>query len=96
MSLQVHVSKQSNIPDHCGAYALSDPKETDYQNICPHDHLEICDRCDLLASVPADKHSALEKMSDSNESSEVVEEMNFIEGQAKKNIGAWKHTSSAV
>ena len=68
MSLQVHVSKQSNIPDHCRSYALSDPKETDYQIICPHDHilhLEICDRCDLLASVLADIHGALEKMSDS-------------------------------
>ena len=90
MSLQVHVSKQSNIPDHCRAYALSDPKETDYQIICPHDHLEICDRCDVLASVLADIHGALEKMSDSNESSDVVEELNFIEGQAKQNIWAWK------
>ena len=90
MSLQVHVSKQSNIPDHCRAYALSDPKETDYQIICPHDHLEICDRCNVLASVLADIHGALEKMSDSNESSDVVEELNFIEGQAKQNIWAWK------
>ena len=90
MSLQVHVSKQSNIPDHCRAYALSDPKETDYQIICPHDHLEICDRCNVLASVLADIHGALEKMSDSNESSDVVEELNFIEGQAKQNIWPWK------
>ena len=84
----VHVSKQSNIPDHCRAYTLSDPKETDYQIICPHDHLEICDRCDILASVLADIHGALEKMSDSNESSDVVEELNVIEGQAKQNIWA--------
>ena len=90
MSLQVHVSKQSNIPDHCRAYALSDPKEKDYQIICPHDHLEICDRCDLLASVLADIHDALENMSDSNGSSDVVEELNFIEGQARQNIWAWK------
>ena len=90
MSLQVHVSKQSNIPDHWRAYALSDPKEKDYQIICPHDHLEICDRCDLLALVLADIHGTFEKMSDSNGSSDVVEEFNFIEGQAKQNIWAWK------
>ena len=90
MSLQVHVSKQSNIPDHCRAYSLSDPKEKDYQIICPHDHLEICDRCDSLASVLADIHHAPEKMSDSNGSSDVVEELNFIEGQAKQNIWVWK------
>ena len=69
---------------------MSDPKETDYQIICPHDHLEICDHCDVLASVLADIHGALEKMSDSNESSDVVEELNFIEGQAKQNIWGWK------
>ena len=76
--------------DHCRAYALSDPKEKDYQIICPHDHLEICDRCDLLASVVTAIHGALEKMSDSNGSSDVAEELNFIEGQARQNIWAWK------
>ena len=90
MSLQVHVSKQSNIPDHCRAYALSDPRDKDYQIICPHDHLETCDRCYLVSSVLAEIHDAIEKMSDSNVSSDVVEEVNFIEGQAKQNIWAWK------
>ena len=90
MSLQVHVSKQSNIPDHCRAYALSDPRDKDYQIICPNDHLETCDRCYLVSSVLAEIHDAIEKMSDSNVSSDVVEEVNFIEGQAKQNIWAWK------
>ena len=90
MSLQVHVSKQSNIPDHCRAYALSDPRDKDYQIICTRDHLETCDRCYLLSSVLAEIHDAIEKMSDSNVSSDVVEEVNFIEGQAKQNIWAWK------
>lgn len=89
MSLQVNVSKQSNIPDHCRAYALSDPRDKDYQIICTHDHLETCDRCYLLSSVLAEIH-AIEKMSDSNVSSDVVEEVNFIEGQAKQHIWAWK------
>ena len=81
MSLQVHVSKQFNISDHCRAYALSEPKENDYQIISPN-HLEICDRCDLIASVLANIPGALEKMSDSNESSVVIEELNVIEGQS--------------
>ena len=90
MSLKVHVSKQSNIPDHCRAYALSDPRDKDYQIICPHDHLEICDRCYLFSSVLAEIHDAIEKISDSNVSSDVIEEVNFIEGQAKQSIWAWK------
>ena len=86
----MHVSKQSNIPDHCRAYALSDPNDKDYQMICPHDHLDTCDRCELLSSVLADIHDALEKMFDSNVSRDVIEELVFIEGQAKQNILAWK------
>ena len=88
--MQVHVSKQSNIPDHCRAYALSDPKDKDYQMTCPHDHLENCDRCELLASVLADIHDALEKMSNGNVSRDVIEELTFIKGQAKQNILVWK------
>lgn len=86
----MHVSKQTSIPDHCRAYALSDPKDKDYQMTCPHDHLDTCDRCELLASVVADIHDALEKMSDSNVSHDVIEVLVFIEGQAKQNILAWK------
>ena len=55
-----------------------------------HDHLETCDRCELLASVLADVHDALEKVSNSNVSRDVIEELAFIEGQAKQNILAWK------
>ena len=80
--------KQSNIPDHCRAYALSDPKDKDYQMTSPHDHLKICDRCELLSSVLADIHD--EKMSDSNVSRDVIEELSLIQGQAKQNNLAWK------
>ena len=89
MSLHVHVLMQFNIPDHCRACALSDPKDKDYQIICPHDHLDTCDRCELLASVLADIHGALETF-DSNMSRDVIEEMVFNEGQAEQNILAWK------
>ena len=89
MSLHVHVLMQFNIPDHCRACAQSDPKDKDYQIICPHDHLDTCDRCELLASVLADLHGALETF-DSNMSCDVIEEMVFNEGQAEQNILAWK------
>ena len=69
---------------------MSDPKDKDYQVICGHDHLETCDRCSSLASVLADIHEALEKMSDSNMSRDVIDELTFNEGQAKQNILAWK------
>ena len=89
MSLHVHVLMQFNIPDHRRACALSDPKDKDYQIICPHDHLDTCDRCELLASVLADIHGALETF-DTIMSRDVIEEMVFNEGQAEQNILAWK------
>ena len=89
MSLHVHVLMQFNVPDYCRACALSDPKDKDYQIIYPHDHLDNCDRCELLASVLADIHGALETF-DSNMSRDVIEEMVFNEGQAEQNILAWK------
>ena len=41
---------------------------------CPYNHLQTCDRCELLALVLADIHYALEEMSDSNLSCDVIEE----------------------
>ena len=85
----MHVSKQSKIPDHCRAYALSDPKEMDYQRICPRDNLDTCDRCELLGPVLTDIHDALESFH-SNMSRDLMEEMVFNQGQAEQNILAWK------
>ena len=73
----MHVSKQSSIPDHCRAYALSDPNDKDYQMICPHDHLDTCDRCELLSSVLAGIQDALEKMFDSNVSRDVISKISW-------------------
>ena len=71
----MQVSKQSNIPDHCRAYALSDPKDKDYQMTSPQDHLDTCDRCELLVLVLADIFDALEKMSDGNVSRDVTRQL---------------------
>ena len=88
--MQVHVATESNIPDHCRAYALSDPNDKDFQSICAHDHLESCDRCELLASVLDDIGQAVQKMSSSNIGSDIIEELTFVEIQAKQHILAWK------
>ena len=64
--------------------------------ICPHDHLDTCDRCEVLASVLADIHDALEKMFDSNMSRDVIEELVFIASQAKQLLWHGEHTYSDV
>ena len=81
--MQVHVAKESNIPDHCRTYALSDPNDKDSQSICAHDQLENFDRCELLASVLDDIGQAVQKMPGSNIRRDINEELTFVEIQAK-------------
>ncbi|KAK3712196.1 hypothetical protein QZH41_018426 [Actinostola sp. cb2023] len=87
---KVHVSKQSTVPDHCPAYALSDPKDKDFQSVCAHNHLDTCDRCASLTSVLDEIGSALQEMSNNNVATDIKEELTFLSAQAKKNIIAWK------
>ena len=60
---QVHVVEQFNSPDH--------PNEKDVQSIYAHDHLESCDRCELIASFLDDIGKAVQKMPSSNIGSDI-------------------------
>ena len=77
----------SSVPDHCRAYALSDPGDQDYLLDCDHDHEDRCDRCSQLASVVAEIKETLEV---SNCSNDTKDELNFVIVQSKQNINAWK------
>ena len=57
--LLVHVSQSSLVPDHCRAFALSDPKDPEYQACRDHDHNEVCDRCNLLTETLLDIEAGL-------------------------------------
>ncbi|RMX51864.1 hypothetical protein pdam_00018464 [Pocillopora damicornis] len=48
---KVHVALESTIPDHCRAFALSDPANSFYQTPCNHEHKVACDRCSSLCQV---------------------------------------------
>lgn len=78
---------RSSVPDHCRAYALSDPGDQDYLLDCDHDHEDRCDRCSQLASVVAEIKETLEA---SNCSNDTKDELNLVIVQSKQNINAWK------
>ena len=44
----MHASTYGTIPDHCIAYALSDPKDVHLRNYCDHNHDDSCSQCELL------------------------------------------------
>ena len=47
------------MPDHCRAFALSNPKDSAYQARCDHEHNEVCDRCNLLTETLLDIEAGL-------------------------------------
>ena len=68
-SMQVHVSDNSTVPDHCKAFALSDPKDNDYNVICDHQHNDKCDRCDEITSTIDEIEIALQEESQAHRGS---------------------------
>lgn len=85
--LQVHVSKNSRVPDHCRSYALSCESDSGYNSKCDHRHDLRCDRCDLIPTVFDEIDSALKDLLIDNEEKK---EMVYVFAQSKKNIHAWK------
>ena len=48
---KVHVTRSSNIADHCYIYALADPKNSDFAQDCDHEHDESCVEYSNLTST---------------------------------------------
>ena len=88
------MSKSSNVQDHCRVFALSDPKDTDYQVHCSHDHDARCDQCDLLVTVIKEIEDVAQNLDDEVSVTEGIlelrEELLFVIKKAKDDIMAWK------
>ena len=84
------MSKESCVADHCRQYALSDPRDRNFQVLCEHQHSDQCDRCDAMAEALLDIKNALAMMTEENIGVDAKEELNFITDQAISNIQAWK------
>ena len=84
------MSKESCVADHCRQYALSDPKDKDFQAVCEHEHKDGWDRCDVLAAALADIEKALTMMTEENIGADAKEELSFVADQAISSIQAWK------
>ena len=84
------MARTSSVPDHCRQFALSDPRDKDYQSECDHAHQETCDRCEELTAVLLEIDKAIRLMFANNVSEDTREELTFVAYQAKQNIEAWK------
>ena len=59
----MHLTADANVPDHCTAYALSDPKDKFLSVECQHDHESSCPQCEELKSALKEVEAALSKSS---------------------------------
>ncbi|CAF2990977.1 unnamed protein product [Rotaria sp. Silwood2] len=48
---KVHVTRSSNIADHCCVYALSDPEGRNFSQDCEYEHDESCIECSNLTNT---------------------------------------------
>ena len=59
---KVHVTRSSNIADHCCIYALTDPKKGDFAQDCDHENDESCVECSNLTSTLNEIERFIEKI----------------------------------
>lgn len=50
----MHLDVGDEVPDHCLAFSLSDPDDTDFREKCDHIHRSICDHCVALEETLKD------------------------------------------
>ena len=61
---KVHVTRSSNIADHCCAYELSDPKGHNFAQHCDHKHDELCIECSNLTNTLNETERFIETKTD--------------------------------
>ena len=84
-----HMAQESHIVDHCAGYALSDPKEDQFQHKCNHPHDQSCLSCEGLNSVLSSIEALLRDKAGSLADEEREDVMHSCQ-QAVQAIHNWK------
>jgi len=88
VTTQVHISEESEVPDHCSVYATSDPSDKSLRKSCKHSHEKVCYQClaleeTLKGIVHLVKETEFQCEYDKDEAS-------YISSSAQRAIQAWK------
>ena len=84
MILQVHISEQATVKDHCKIFALSD-KEDCFKSTCTHVHDNMCQNCEQISEILTSIQQLVQKGNSVNKDINV-----YKIDQAVLNITAWK------
>ena len=85
MILQVHISSQSTVPDHCKVFALSDNKDQSFKSKCLHEHDSVCQNCEQVTEFLSSVTHLVEE--------ETIEDQDIYRykvNQAVTSINSWK------
>lgn len=85
-----HCQEESECPDHCRAFALSDANDADYCIDCNHVHDRACQSCEALKEVIQEIQSAISRYSANIRDSEKEGDLQFDADVAQKKIMEWK------
>ena len=88
----VHCTEENGslCKDHCRMYALSDPKDKELQQTCPHEHSMKCEECENLKFVMKDIEDKVKNLCKRSSTTERREDMLYDMKQAAKDIFDWK------
>ena len=84
---------ESNVPDHCHLYALSDRKVPEYQSVCNHHHDSRCPDCERLKDTLKSVEEVVRSCEVDEKSKSV---MLYDITQAREKIEQWKGHILAV
>ena len=88
---KVHCQEnESPCADHCRAFALSDPAESEFQLNCAHEHTMVCENCDNIKSTLEEIRDKLQENQHLSCTKDVKEELVYDFEESFQNIQKWK------
>ena len=86
----VHCNEETPCPDHCRKFALSDPTDQSFQELCSHDHSLFCERCEGLKATLYDIENKIRSFSSHMYSEDQQGDFLYDFNKGQTDIFRWK------
>lgn len=88
---KVHCKEEvSPCADHCRHFALSDPNDKDFQELCSHSHNMICEHCEDIKAVHKEIERKIQCHLDSTYTEDHRDDLLHDFAEAKRHVEKWK------
>ena len=83
-------AEESECPDHCRKFALSDPVDPCFNHQCLHSHNMLCEQCEQLKATLDEMEESIKKHSSHLYSQEQKHDLLYDFERSKNGIFLWK------